>query len=217
MTGPSLPPLPPGLEAELATLRPVAPRRPGRQLAAIAAGSVAWAGLVLALLTVRRDLGELPPLWLALFLAAWAGGFAAPLALIVVPKAGDLLPRWRPAAILATLGTIGFMIAGLALPRSGPSSLHRGLDAWAGCLSTGLVTSLVPIALVAFAIRGAVAHAPRLTAAAIGAAAGALGGLMLHLHCPIADGVHVGVVHGGVALLAAALAAALAPRWLVAR
>ena len=188
MTGPNLPPLPPGLEAELATLRPVAPRRPGRQLAAIAAGSVAW-----------------------------AGGFAAPLALIVVPKAGDLLPRWRPAAILATLGTIGFMIAGLALPRSGPSSLHRGLDAWAGCLSTGLVTSLVPIALVAFAIRGAVAHAPRLTAAAIGAAAGALGGLMLHLHCPIADGIHVGVVHGGVALLAAALAAALAPRWLVAR
>ena len=39
-----------------------------------------------------------------------------------------------------------------------------------------------------------------------------LGGLMLHLHCPVTDGLHVGLVHGGVVGVAALLAAAVIPR-----
>ena len=35
---------------------------------------------------------------------------------------------------------------------------------------------------------------------------------MLHLHCPVANGLHVGLIHGGVIVVAALLAAALAPR-----
>jgi hypothetical protein len=35
---------------------------------------------------------------------------------------------------------------------------------------------------------------------------------VLHLHCPVADGLHVGLVHGGVIAVAALLAAALVPR-----
>ena len=35
---------------------------------------------------------------------------------------------------------------------------------------------------------------------------------MLHLHCPIADGPHVGIIHGGVVVVAAVLAALLVPR-----
>lgn len=213
----ALPPLPSSMEAELAALRPVRPRRPLRQLVLVSLTSLAWAGAVLAHLTVRRDLGELPTVWLVLFLAAWTLGFAAPLALVVLPRRGEMMPRWRLAAVLAGVGTAGFVLAGLTIPRSGPSSLHRGLESWAGCLSSGVLTAVVPTVLIALAVRGAVAHAPRLTAAAIGAAAGALGGLMLHLHCPIADGLHVGVVHGGVAVITGALGALIAPRWLVAR
>ena len=59
-------------------------------------------------------------------------------------------------------------------------------------------------------LRGVAPVGSRRTAAALGAAAGGLGGFVLHLHCPIADRVHVGVVHGGVVAIAAVLTAALA-------
>ena len=215
--GGPLPPLSPALVAELAHLAPVAPRRPTRDLAVVVVASLGWAMVMVGLLAVRRDLRELPPAWLAAYLAAWLVGFALPTALLVVPSRRAMMPRWAPAAAIAAIATAGFVVAGLALARSGPSSMHRGLASWAGCLSTGLVTALAPMALIGLALRGAAPTATRLTAATIGAAAGALGGFMLHLHCPIADGVHVGLVHGGVAVAAAVVAAALMPRWLAAR
>ena len=52
----------------------------------------------------------------------------------------------------------------------------------------------------------------RWTAAGLGAAGGSLGGLVLHLHCPIADAWHLGLVHGGVVIIAALISAALVPR-----
>lgn len=213
LAGP-LPPLPAALDGELARLRPVAARRPVRQAAFMIAASIGWAMCMVGLLTLRRDLDELPRLWLASYLAAWLLGFAVPLVLVVVPARGQMLPRWTSAAAIAAIATIGFIVAGLTLARSGPSSLHLGLSSWAGCLSTGLATAVVPMALVGLALRGAAPTATRVTAAAIGAAAGAIGGFMLHMHCPIADAMHVGVIHGGVAVLSAIVAALLLPRWL---
>jgi len=35
---------------------------------------------------------------------------------------------------------------------------------------------------------------------------------MLHVHCPITDTLHVGIIHGGVVGIAALVAAALVPR-----
>ncbi|MBK9031770.1 MAG: DUF1109 family protein [Myxococcales bacterium] len=211
------PPLPAELAAELDHLAPVRPRRPARQAAVVVLASLGWAVAMVGLLTVRRDLDELPRTWLYAYLAAWLIGFVVPTVLVVVPGRRAMMPRWVPATAIAAVATAGFIVAGLALARSGPSSLHRGLASWAGCLSTGLATALVPIALMALALRGAAPTATRLTAAAIGAAAGAIGGFMLHLHCPIADALHVGVIHGGVAVLAAIGAAALLPRWLAVR
>ena len=49
-------------------------------------------------------------------------------------------------------------------------------------------------------------------AAALGAGSGSLGGLVLHLHCHVTDPLHLGIVHGGLVVLAALLAAALVPR-----
>ncbi len=213
LAGP-LPPLPAALDGALVRLAPVRPRRPARQAAFVIAASIGWAMCMVGLLTLRRDLDELPRPWLASYLAAWLLGFAVPLVLVVVPARGQMLPRWTSAAAIAAIATIGFVVAGLTVARSGPSSLHRGLASWAGCLSTGLATAVVPMALVGLALRGAAPTATRVTAAAIGAAAGAIGGFMLHLHCPIADALHVGVIHGGVAVLSASVAALLLPRWL---
>jgi hypothetical protein len=74
------------------------------------------------------------------------------------------------------------------------------------CLLIGLVGAIVPAALAALALRGVVPVGRRWVAAALGAAGGALGGLVLHGHCPITERFHVGLVHGGVVLVAAAVA-----------
>ena len=81
-----------------------------------------------------------------------------------------------------------------------------------GCLWLGLATALVPVVLGAIFLRGAVPVFSRWIAATLGAAGGCLGGLLLHMHCRIADGPHIGIIHGGVVVVAAALAALLVPR-----
>jgi hypothetical protein len=65
--------------------------------------------------------------------------------------------------------------------------------------------------LTAFAIRGVYPNASRVVAASIGAGAGSIGGLALHLHCRVADSVHLAVFHGGVVICAALLSAIIAP------
>jgi len=80
------------------------------------------------------------------------------------------------------------------------------------CMGLGVATALVPVVLGALVLRGALPVGSRWAAAGLGAAGGSLGGLVLHLHCPIVDGWHLGIAHGGVVAVSAALAAALASR-----
>lgn len=210
---PTPPPLSPLLEAELRQLAPVAPRRPLRQLAALVAISLIYgAGLVVAL-AMRHDLSELPMYWLVGVGLAWLAGFVVPMYFATVPPPGKVLPRWGLAAIAALAVSATFVCLGLAVHPAGTSSTH--LDHFSqglGCLKVGLATALVPVVVGAIFLRGALPVGARWTAAALGAGGGSLGGLVLHLHCQVVDGVHVGLVHGGVVVVAALLAAALVPR-----
>jgi hypothetical protein len=70
----------------------------------------------------------------------------------------------------------------------------------------------VPVVGGALLLRGALPVGSRWIAAALGAGGGSLGGLVLHLHCRVTDGLHVGLIHGGVVAVSALLAAALVPR-----
>jgi negative regulator of sigma F NrsF-like protein len=212
---PTPPPLSPRLEAELAELPAVATRRPMRQLALLVAISLIYGAGVLAMLTLRRDMHELPMGWLVGAGLAWLLGFVVPVYLATVPRAGAVVPRWKLAGVSAIAGALGFISLGLLVHPSGPSSAHL---AWAhfgrgtGCLEFGLATAVVPIVGGAIFLRGALPVGSRWIAAALGAGGGSLGGLMLHLHCPITDGSHIGLMHGGVVVVAALLAAALVPR-----
>ena len=213
---PSPPPLSDQLEQELAHLAPVSPRRPRRQLALLAAASLVYAGALLALLSVRRDLDGLPVAWIVGAGCAWLAGFVVPLYLAIVPRSGQMLPRWTWAAAVAGVVSVAFVVLGLAVHPSVPDvSKHYG---WAHllrghwCMWLGLATALVPVVIGAIFLRGALPLRSRWIAAALGAGGGCLGGLLLHMHCPIADGPHIGVIHGGVVLVAAALTAALVPR-----
>lgn len=211
-----VPPAPsPLLEGELAKLRPVAMRRPLRQLVLLVGISLIYGGGVLAMLTMRRDLHELPMYWLLGAGLVWLIGFVTPLYLATVPRSGDVIPRWQLAGVTALIGAIGFIGLGLALHPAAPTSVTLGWDKLAmgyGCLRWGLATAIVPVAVGAIFLRGAVPVGSRWVAAALGAGGGSLGGLMLHLHCPVVDGAHVGLVHGGVVAVAALVSAALVPR-----
>jgi hypothetical protein len=204
------------LEAELGSLGAVTPRRPRRQLALLAAVSFAYAGLLLAVLRIRDDISGLPVAWILGAGALWLTGFVLPAYLALVPRPGSMMPRWALAAVVAAIASVAYMILGLSIHPSMPG-VSRDYG-WAhffrghGCLWLGLATALVPVILGVIFLRGALVMRSRWVAAALGAAGGCVGGLLLHMHCPIADGPHIGLIHGGVVLVAAALTAALAPR-----
>lgn len=212
------PPEPPELgavlDAELARLTPRAPRRPWRDLAVVLAGGLATATALLALMRVRKDLLELPRLWLVLIALGWLAGFVIPAYLALVPPAGHMVARWRAAAVASAISALSFVAVGFLIQPHGPSSSMRTESVLHGhaCLELGLGAALVPVLLAALAVRGAFPVGSRWAAAAIGAAGGAVGGLLLHFHCSLADPWHVGVMHGLVVVVAAAISALLVPR-----
>jgi Negative regulator of sigma F len=215
----ALAPKPPALgtrlEAELAAIAPVTLRRPMRHLAALAVLSLLYGAVLVLVLTTRDDMRELPMGWLAGVAIGWMFGFLVPTYFALIPKRGTMTPRWKPAAIAAVVASVGFVSLGLAVHPMGASSQDYGVDRFAHghtCLEIGLATALIPVVIGAIFLRGALPVGSRWIAAALGAGGGALGGLVLHLHCNVADGLHVGVIHGGVVIVAAALSAAIVPR-----
>lgn len=218
LDGVATPPTPPppgaALEAELSTLTPTRLRRPVRDALLIVATGLLFAGGMLAMMDVRQDLLELPRSWLWLMGAAWLLGFVVPAWLALVPPRGQVIARWRAAAVAGALSAVLFVVSGFAIQPHGPSSvssLERPLHSY-GCLEIGLLASLVPVLLAAIAVRGAFPVGSRWAAAALGAAGGSLGGMMLHFHCGVTDPVHVSVMHGGVVLVAALISALVVPR-----
>lgn len=213
---PAPPPLPSALEAELAHLAPVATRRPARDLLRVAIVSLVYGAAMLGILALRRDLHGVPTWWIVVHALAWFVGFVGLAYLAIVPRRGAVTPRWRLAGLAAVLVSLGFVAAGLVMePAGGAGTVKLGLDrVHEGhfCLEIGLGVAIVPVLLGALALRGALPVGARWTAAALGAAGGSLGGLVLHLHCPIADGWHLGLVHGGVVGGSAVIAAVLVPR-----
>jgi hypothetical protein len=146
--------------------------------------------------------------------AAWLLGFVVPAWLVVVPPRGQVIARWRTAAIACGLSAVLFLVCGFVIQPSGPSSLPSlpsQLHSY-GCLRLGLIAAIVPILLAALAVRGAFPVGARWAAAALGGAGGALGGMTLHFHCPVTDPVHISLMHGGVVVVAALISVLVVPR-----
>lgn len=207
------------LELELGKLGRVGTRRPLRQLAVLGGISTVYGLGLLAALSMRRDAIELPMWWLGGMAVLWAFGFIVPCYLALVPKPGNVSPRWRWAAGSAVLTSILFVglnvVVGELVHPHGADSLYYGWERFGRghtCLELGLAAALVPVIVGAIFLRGALPVRSRVVAAALGAGSGCLGGLVLHAHCRIADGVHIGLMHGGVVVVAALLSAALVPR-----
>jgi hypothetical protein len=164
---------------------------------------------------VRGDLDELPMPWLVAAGLAWLLGFVIPCYLALVPRAGSMMPRRGWAAASAVVASIAFVVLGLFVHPSGAHSHYLGWEHFPrghSCLEIGVASALVPVVVGALFLRRALPVGSRWIAAALGAGGGCLGGLVLHLHCPITDAPHVGLVHGGVVVVSALLSAALATR-----
>lgn len=216
----SVPALHPDLARELGALQAVSPRRPLRQLVLFAIVSLSVAGGLLLVLALRRDLELLPRGWLIAYGAGWFLGFLGLGAMALLPAPGQVSPRWRAAGIAAVGTGAAFVLAGLVFARSTPASTMApatagGLwDFGRACLGLGLITAITPMILGGLFLRGAAPVGARSVAWALGAAGGALGGLLLHLHCPIADHLHLGLIHGGVVVIGGVLSALIVDRLL---
>lgn len=210
------PPMSPELETELGKLAPVRTRRPLHQLAVLVSVSLIYGASLLFFLTMRDDMEELPMYWLVAVAVGWLFGFLVPCYLALVPRKGTMAPRWRLAAIVVVVASVGFVTLGLIVhPMSPTLSVQYGWERFGRghtCLEIGIASALVPVVVGALFLRGALPVGSRWVAAALGAGGGCLGGLVLHLHCNVADGLHVGLIHGGVVILSALLSAAIVPR-----
>ncbi len=212
------PPMSEDLARELEGLTPARMRSPRRQLGLVVGLSLLYGGVMLALLGMRHDAEDLPRMWLVGAGTMWLASFGAITWLVVVPPRDQVMPRWRGAATLAALAAVLFIAGGMLRPDSAVHaaatydlSLGGWFDRGQRCLRWGLTVAVVPIVLSALVVRGAVPVGSRWTAAAIGAAGGSLGGLVLHLHCGVAERFHIGLAHGGVIVVAAGIAALVAP------
>jgi hypothetical protein len=216
MPTPAAPPMSPELEAELGKLEPVKTRRPLHQLAILTSVSLIYGASLVFFLTMRDDMDELPMYWLVAVAVAWLLGFLFPAYLALVPRKGTMTPRLKLAAIAVVVACVGLVTLGLLVhPMSPALSQSYGWERFGRghtCLELGIASALVPVVVGAIFLRGALPVGSRWVAAALGAGGGCLGGLVLHLHCNIADGLHVGLIHGGVVVVSALLSAAIVPR-----
>lgn len=210
------PPMSPELEGELGSLAPVKTRSPVRQLVILTAVSLIYGASLVLALTTRKDMADLPMYWLAAVAVAWLLGFLLPCYLALVPRTGTMTPRLRLATVAVVVASIGFVTLGLLVHPMAPNlSQTYGWERFGHghtCLEIGLASALVPVVVGAIFLRGALPVGSRWIAAALGAGGGCLGGLVLHLHCNVADGLHVGLIHGGVVIISALLSAAIVPR-----
>ncbi|WP_428267733.1 NrsF family protein [Haliangium sp.] len=210
------PPLGDELEQSLAELAPITPRRPKRQYTVVAALSLLYAGFLLLMTDLRPDLSGLPNTWLIVYAAVWLVSFLGITWLVLVPGPDKVMPNWRYAGIGAAIAIVGFVLGGMLFPHDpgqpADAPLFGKVVFAHGCLVWGTITALVPIALASLLLRGSVPVGSRWVGAGIGAAGGSLGGLFLHLHCPVADAFHLGVIHGGVVLVSAVLGAVVLPQ-----
>lgn len=207
------------LEKELETLRPVRVMAPYMVFALIGLTGLLYGTAMLLFMDLRPDLADLPTAWLVIYSSAWLASFAAVAYLASVPVRGQVSPNWRYAGLAAMTASVGFVIGGLLFHESAPgvsvvgeASMDDLLGHGVGCIGVGLLSALVPVLLGALLLRGRLPVGSHWAGAGLGAAGGSLGGLILQLHCHVADGLHLGVVHGGVVAIGAVIGALLLPR-----
>jgi hypothetical protein len=208
------PPASPALERALAGLRPIRTRRPARVLFGVAAASLTWATALVCELGVRKDLGALRSFPFAVYAAACFATFIALLWCALVPPRGQVLSSGSASAratALMLVALIGLDLAIAIYPLAGghldAGAAARFVAAAWHCVAAAGGVVAVPLALGLWSLRSLLPLGGWRVVMAVGGAAGALAGLVLHVHCSVADPAHVGLVHGAILVLPAVILA----------
>jgi len=195
---------------------PVKTRSPWRSVAAVVGVAFVSATIHTIVMTVRKDLASLPPIWFWATLAAWLVAFVLPLVVAIVPRRGSVLASSGRSAVLGIVVPLALIAMSIWLRVDGDDTIiptpEKTVRYVSSCMLGGLEMAALPLVVSMIALRAsALPVQTRWLGAAIGAANGSLAGLMLHVHCPIGGAAHVAIGHAGAAVVGAIIGAIAAP------
>ena len=191
--------LPPGLRASIldqAKKVPSPNRSQTRRANAIAIVlGVATAATMLAALGLT--LGGRPLPFVLLTLVGWAV-IALATSVVGEGRGKTMLGRARVVVVVFALASAPAIFAwvmgctiGWPEVREGAGTIRQHV----ACLLATLLLSTGPLVALAFVRRASDPVHPRATGAAIGAAAGAWGGVLIDMHCPLVQPMHIALAH----------------------
>jgi hypothetical protein len=159
-------------------------------------------------------LGGRPITFVALTLAGWAA-IALATSAIGESRGKTMLGRARIVLVVFALASAPAIFAwvmgctiGWPEVRDGAGSLRQHI----ACLLATLLLSTGPLVALAFVRRASDPVHPRATGAAIGAAAGAWGGVLIDMHCPLTEPMHVALAHVAPVIIYATIGALVGSR-----
>jgi len=213
-----IPPPAPALAHALAQLRPVRTRRPWLSVVITAVLVSVWPLSLLVQYGVRRDWSFLPAAFSLGFAVAWAAALFFTLRASFVPQKHQVLPDTRRAGRLALAAGLLLTVSSWFLPGiapghtiMSPTDAHGFWLQWWRCTFFSLQITASVFLVGLFLLRKIAPVGRPWLGAGLGGAGGALGGLVLHLLCPVGDAPHVALSHGGGMLLGLAFGAILLP------
>jgi hypothetical protein len=197
-------------------MKPVRTRTRFGAFALVALVGLCWPVAALGHLPLRRDLTALPTWWVITAAALWATSFVLSLSAALVPRRGDVLPAPGRASRVSVAAMAAVLLFALVATAQAPGlsvrpeDLHWSLlHACVHCIGFVFEISAVFLLIGLLALRRRVPMGGSRVGMALGAAGGAMGGLVLHFICPIAGTAHVVLAHVGGMVLAAAAGALL--------
>jgi hypothetical protein len=209
----------PLIDALVADLGSVAPRRPGHELLLIAGLIVVELLLFVTLRTLRPDMPTAmttPAFWWKSTAFAVLALLAAAAMLVSLDPAAASQRQssrlWRWLGLAAPLAlALGWLIDAGASDRAALLARLEWREGVDCLLNVGLL-SLPLVSLLGVLMRRGASTQPARTAAAAGLAAAAFGAVIFALHCPHDDPLYVAVWYGGGVLAVAGLARGVLPR-----
>jgi hypothetical protein len=214
--GPPPPPPSADLLRAVEGMRPVRTRRRFGAAALVALVGLIGPVVALARGPLRRDLPGLPVGWLVAATALWGTAFVLSLSAALVPRRGDVLPAPGRASRLSAVALAGLalfsLFATIDVPGLSLVPADRGwtlFDSCLHCIGTIAKVAIVVLIVGLVALRRLVPVGGSRIGMALGAAGGAMGGLLLVFICPFATTAHVALGHAGGVLLAAAAGAVM--------
>jgi hypothetical protein len=177
--------------------------------------SLGWFALHLAVYGIRKDLHELPAVYVAAQVLLPFGFAVTAFAVALNPGKLGLGANIGSIILLSLLGPASFLMIALGAPEPHVEAAPGGF--WLGtlvCLDITLGWAAVPLLGAALALGRAFPASARYRSALVGAACGLFSGAVMNLHCPALNRYHIAIGHGVPVIVATLVAAFVASRWL---